>query len=70
MFKKAIKFGSNWMKEYLADCEDHRKNGTNYFKKYWYLYLGFLGILFSIGHFITDPMRKAKKLEKKMTESK
>lgn len=67
LVKKAIEFGRDWMKEYLADCEDHRKNGTNYIKKYWYLYLAFLGILFSITHLITDPMRKAKRLEKKMT---
>lgn len=70
MFKKAIEFGAKWMKEYLADCKDHQKNGTQYILKYWYVYLMFLAVPLVILHVITDPMRKAKKLEKKMTESK
>ena len=69
MFKKAIELGAKWMKDYKAACEDHEKNGTQHWEYVW-VYVVILGILFSIGHAITDPIRKAKRLEKKMTETK
>lgn len=63
--KKMVVFMKNWTKEYLEDCKEHARTheSMKYIKKYWYLLVGFFGVLTAFLGWIVWRFNKKDKLE-------